>query len=64
MGITETVENHKLKFAIWFRKFKSSDIFVCTAETKELKDRWIKAINGVLNKQNTEIKRGKINDQK
>eukprot|EP00794_Sanderia_malayensis_P017618 gene17618-19372_t len=48
MGLTETVENDKLKFAIWFRKLKTSDIFVCTAETKQLKERWIKIIADVL----------------
>ena len=59
MGVTETVENQKLKFAIWFRKFRSTDIFVCTAETKQLKDNWMEALGNVLSIFGGELSNGR-----
>ena len=48
MGVTQTVENDRLKFAIWSRKFKTTDIFVCTADTKEMKLSWLSALTNVF----------------
>jgi len=48
MGVTQTVENDRLKFAIWSRKFKTTDIYVCTADTREVKISWLSALSNVL----------------
>ena len=49
MGVTQTVENDRLKFAIWSRKFKTTDIYVCTADTQEIKVSWLSALTNVFN---------------
>lgn len=49
MGVTQTVENDRLKFAIWSRKFKTTDIFVCTTDTTEMKLSWLNALTNVVN---------------
>ena len=48
MGITEVVENDAKKFAIFFRKFKTTDIFICQAETLELKDNFLQVLKDVV----------------
>lgn len=48
MGITETVENDPLKFAIWFRKYKSTDIYVCHAESVDTKEHWVQVLKDVI----------------
>ncbi|XP_057303458.1 kalirin-like isoform X2 [Hydractinia symbiolongicarpus] len=48
MGITETVDNDPLKFAIWFRKYKSTDIYVCHAESLDTKEHWVQVLKDVI----------------
>ena len=59
MGVTQTVENDRLRFAIWVRKFKTTDIYVCHAETKEFKENWLKALGDVLGMHGAGITKGK-----
>ena len=48
MGITETVESDEHKFAIWFRKHNTSDIYVCGVESLESKQSWIKILKDLI----------------
>lgn len=48
MGITETIENEPRKFALWFRKFNSTDIYICQAETLDAKTAWIQLLKDVI----------------
>ena len=60
MGVTQTVENDRLKFAIWSRKFKTTDIYVCTADTREVKISWLTALSNVLSVNGSSISSGMI----
>ena len=48
MGVTDNVENDEFKFAILFRKYRSSDIYVCAAESIELKQNWIRVLRELV----------------
>lgn len=48
MGITETVENEPLAFAVFFRKYNTTDIYICRAETKTSKEDWIQVLKDVI----------------
>ncbi|XP_065052092.1 uncharacterized protein LOC135681510 isoform X2 [Rhopilema esculentum] len=48
LGVTHSVENDPMRFAIWTRKFKTTDIYVCMAETSEMKETWLKALGEVV----------------
>ena len=48
MGLTNIVENDPKKFAIWFRKFKTTDIYICSSDTTNMKESWKQVIQDVL----------------
>ena len=58
MGVTHTVKNDKLKFAIWSRKFKTTDIYVCMADTQDMKESWLAALGNVLSIYGGNISKG------
>lgn len=60
MGITEVVENDVKKFAIFFRKFKTTDIFICQAETLELKDNFLQVLKDVVSVREVMQNRGMV----
>jgi len=48
MGITEVVENDLSKFAMYFRKFKTTDIFICKAESSEIRINFVTVLKDVV----------------
>ncbi|XP_066933145.1 uncharacterized protein [Clytia hemisphaerica] len=48
MGITETIQNEPYSFAIFFRKFNSTNIYQCKADNKQTKDEWIQVLKDVI----------------
>ena len=58
MGITETIENEPYSFAVFFRKFNTTDIYRCRAENKHTKEEWIQVLKDVIALQTIIMNRG------
>ena len=58
MGITETIENEPHSFAVFFRKFNSTDIYRCRADCKQTKEDWLQVLKDVLALQTIITNRG------
>lgn len=58
MGITETIENEPYSFAVFFRKFDTTDIYRCRADNKHTKGEWIQVLKDVIALQTIIMNRG------